>query len=79
MAHIPPLLWFRIQLLIWDVYGKTMEKMDWIIITTNANNKTDNLEGCMDKDGHNSHTNYEIEHQILALDFNDYIFSGYFQ
>ena len=28
----------------------------------------------MDKDGHNSHTNYEIEHQILALDFNDYIF-----
>ena len=56
-----------------------MKKMDWIIIITNANNKTDNLEGCMDKDGHNSHTNYEIEHQILALYFNDYFISGYFQ
>ena len=38
-------------------------EMDWIIFVTNANKKTDNLEGCMDKDEHN----------------NDYIFSGYFQ
>jgi len=40
-------------------------EMDWIIFITNANKKTDNLEGCLDKDLHNSHTNFWIEHRIL--------------
>ena len=54
-----------------------MKKMDWIIFVTNANKKTDNLEGCMDKDAHNSHTNFEIEHQILADHYTAYLFIGY--
>ena len=39
---------------------------------TNANKKTDNLEGCLDKDAHNSHTNFW--HQILAI--TAYLFIG---
>ena len=54
--------------LIWDIYGKPMEKMDWSIIITNTNNKTDNLElQIMDKDGYNSYTNY------MFIGYNFYI------
>ena len=52
---------------MWDVHGKTMEKLDWITSKTNANNKPDNLEGCMNKNGHNSHTDYEVYHQPLFI------------
>ena len=48
--------------------GKTMEKMDWITRTTNATNKPDKLEGCMNKN---------ISHFLLdRLDSNlNYVFA----
>ena len=50
-------------------------EMDWIIFVTNANKKTDNLEGCLDKDLHNSHTNFWIEHRFWRS--TAYLFIGY--